>query len=339
MGFTPWPYDLTMEAVIWTDTHIKGHGDIIEQHFEEGVPWPEALANMPYQPGMNTEIDSRVRRMAGMKRIVSINPLNMARNGLAPYRGEKDNMPLPGKWGLYRLNDPNVKKAYLQYAEHIVQTMKPDYLLIGVEVNLLLRNRPDMWQDYLDLHKSTYLALKKRHPQLPVMVSLFCVSYFAGQSNEDNTKLQLQELKKILPYTDIVGYSVHPWMSSLLADSFPINYFDTLFRLAGKKPVAITESSYPAQLWDITIGGNRAVFKGSQEKQNAFLAQMLNAAQNYHLRFISWFAIRDYDSLWVKIGKPDSALPWRDTGLFDENGTPRQALQTWDKWLHCKRTP
>jgi hypothetical protein len=39
MGFSPWPYDLTLEAVQWTDQAIK---TIIEQHFEEGVLWQKS---------------------------------------------------------------------------------------------------------------------------------------------------------------------------------------------------------------------------------------------------------------------------------------------------------
>jgi hypothetical protein len=333
MGISPWPYDLTQAAVDWTNEAIRAHGDAVEQHFEEGVPWPEALTNSPYQPGLADNIRYRVRQMAGRKRVVSINCLDMSRHGLAPYRGNSPNMPLQPPWTTYRLNDPAVKTAYLNYAEHIIDTMKPDYLLIGVEVNILLRDRPDLWPDYLDLHRSTYTALKARHPNLPIMVSVFCVPYFAGQSTPDEPDLQRRELKKLLPFTDIVGFSVHPFMSSLLAESVPAGYFDDLFSLAGGKPIAITESSYPAEEWSIPVNGTRLTFRGSPQKQNAFVTQMLTAVQKHRLQFACWFAMRDYDPLWEKLGKTDTLLVWRDTGLFDENGQPRPALTTWDLWL------
>ncbi len=71
MGFSPWPYDVSLEAMRWTDSAIKQYGDIIEQHFEEGVPWPEAGANQPYRPGMEAEIKSRVERMGEYRALPS----------------------------------------------------------------------------------------------------------------------------------------------------------------------------------------------------------------------------------------------------------------------------
>ena len=111
IGFTPWPYDLSLWALFRTDSEIKSHGDIISQHFEEGVPWPEALAIKPYQKGMEKELRDRVQRMKGRKRVVSISPLNNGRNGLAAYRGDKANLPLPKPWDTMRLNDARATAA------------------------------------------------------------------------------------------------------------------------------------------------------------------------------------------------------------------------------------
>jgi hypothetical protein len=339
MGISPWPYDLTQAAVDWTSSAIRQHGDIIEQHFEEGVPWPEALAGSPYPKNFVDTVESRVRAMAGKKRVVSISPLDTLRHGLAYYRGSAVNMPLPTPWDHYRLNDPAVKKAYLNYAEYIVDHMKPDYLVIGVEVNILLRDRPDLWADYLDLHRATYQALKARYPSLPIMVSFFCVPFFAGESLPDEAPQQDRALAALLPYTDIVGFSVYPFISSLLADSVPADYFSRLFAGARGKPVAITESGYPAREWSITVNHAPVLFNGTPEKQDSFLSRMLTAARQYRLRFVCWFAVRDYDSLWDKMGRSDGLLIWRDTGLFDENGAPRPALETWDRWLRRPYVP
>lgn len=342
MGFSPWPYDLSLDAVKWTDKAIKDHGDIIEQHFEEGVPWPEAFANRPYQSGMEEEINNRVRRMGNCRRVVSISPINTTRTGLALYRGQKFNMPLPPLWRNKRFNDPAVKTAYLQYVERIIETMRPDYLVIGVEVNLLQRCADSSWQDYLELHRHIYEAVKSRHPLLPVMASVVCTSYFAGLEREDNPALQRQELKKLLPYVDIIGFSVHPFMSAWTAEKVPdCAFFKELFSLAGDKPFAITESSYPAQRWVLTLGHVKVPFNGTQEKQAAFLKSMLDSSLRARPAFVSWFSIRDYDQLWSRLKEDPAIIAWRDTGLFDENGKPRKALALWDSVLtltrHCQR--
>lgn len=334
MGFTPWPYDMSVPALVWGDRAIRAHGDIISQTFEEGVPWPEALAGKPYQHGMEKEIRDRVQRMEGSKRVVSISPLNTGRNGLAPYRGDQANLPLPKPWDKIRFNDARVKTAYLQYAQRIVEEMKPDYLVAGVEVNLLLRNRPEQWEDYLELHKATYQSLKIRYPKLPILVSVVFSPYFEGLADEDKPEIQRRELTRLLAYTDLLGFSIHPFMTSWLAEKLPDeSFFGQMFALSGGKPCAITESSFPGREWHMKINGGDAAFRGTPTKQQAFVSQMLNAADRAHLAFVIWFAIRDYKALWERMGRLDSLLVWRDTGLFDSDGKARLGLDTWDGWL------
>ncbi len=338
MGFSPWPYDMTLEALAWVDRNIKQHGDIIEQHFEEGVPWPEALSNRPYKPGMEAEIKSRIARMGNFHRVVSISPINVARNGLALYRGEQNNQPLPPEWKGRRFNDSSVQIAYLHYVERIISEMKPDYLLIGVEVNLLQRCKDNSWNDYLELHRSIYRSVKQKHPALPVMASVVCTSYFAGMGSEDDPVSQRKELKKLLPYVDVVGFSVHPFMSAWTVERIPDQkFFQDLFSLAEGKPFAITESSYPAQPWSMQINGNNVPFNGSSDKQATFVQRMLKACLTAKPRFVCWFTIRDYDQLWEKLKHVPAILVWRDTGLFDESGRPRKALETWDSVLKLPR--
>jgi hypothetical protein len=47
MGVTPWPYDFTAAAQQYTYETIGAHTDLVAHHFDEGIPWPEALAGEP----------------------------------------------------------------------------------------------------------------------------------------------------------------------------------------------------------------------------------------------------------------------------------------------------
>jgi hypothetical protein len=81
------------------------------------------------------------------------------------------------------------------------------------------------------------------------------------------------------------------------------------------------------------VGWLPVTFNGTQEKQASFLKAMLETSLTSKPRFICWYAIRDYDQLCQKMPGIPLMLVWRDTGLFDENGKPRQALQIWDTVL------
>jgi len=329
LGFTPWPYDATAEAIEWTFATIGTDGDLVSEHLEEGVPWVEMKAGQPLPAPYLAALQDRIsRKPPGQRVLVQINALNTARTGLAPEWAMSGGTTLPAPWNGYALDHPDVKAAYLAYALKIVDLFQPDFLGIGVEVNLLLRNEPAKWAAYVALHAYVYAEIKKVHPALPVSASFFCVPFFPEWSSGDNLAVQQAGLADLLPSLDIVAWSAHPFMSALLAETFPDDYFDRLFAYS-PKPVAVSESSYPAQTWT-TLTGPTLVFRGTPEKQDRFLKLMLEACDRNRARFAVWFSIRDYDALWAgALGGSPEALTWRDTGLYDENGAPRPARDTW----------
>jgi hypothetical protein len=335
MGFTDWPYDSTLEAVDWVRSQINLHGDVVSQHLEEGVPWAEAYAGTAWPRNFLDEIEFRVNHLVKGKKVeLEIGPLNILRNAIAENRGAGTNEPTPAPWNGYALDSPQVKQAYLAYARKMVASFKPDYLLIGVEVNVLVRNSPALWPAYVNLHRYVYQTLKAENPDLMIGVSVFCVPFFPQWSSQDNKPAQLAALADLLPYVDYLGFSLHPFMSSLLAESFPDDYLDQLFLLAGDKPIAVTESSYPAQVWSADVSGVTLTWNGTEAKQLDFATKLLTAARKYSARYVIWFEIRDYDALWNGVLHQDpGALTWRDTGLYDENGVVRSALVFWDQIL------
>jgi hypothetical protein len=327
MGFSPWLYDATFDAQDWVYSKINAEGDLVSNHLEEGVPWQAMHDGQDFSGSYLAELQNRKnRRVPGKKSVVQICPLNIGRSGLADNRGTNPNEPLAAPWNGYALNSPQVKQAFLNYAKKMVSFMGPDYLLIGVEVNLLIRNTPALWPAYVELHQHVYSGIKALYPSLPVAVSVFCVPFFPQFSAGDSLPAQLAGLADLTPSLDFVAFSVHPFMSALLADTFPDDYLDELFALTSL-PVAVSESSYPAQVWTSSAP---LTFNGSPEKQDAFLARMLEASQKRRALFVIWFCIRDYDALWnTVLGRSELGLVWRDTGLYDEAGADRKAIVTW----------
>lgn len=333
MGFTPFPWDFSVTAIITTNRQITRYGDIVSHHIEQGVPWTEALQEKPFHPKMMGDWEGRKNMAAGKKLFLSLTPLNEARNGMDLYRGESDDMPLPREFEQKAFNDPIVKQAYLNYCLRAVEHFQPDYLAIGIEINELFHNAPDKWPAFLELYKETYASLKKRYPNLPVFAT-FSLHNLTNPGWKDREQ-QEKEIRELLPYVDIAGISYYPFMAG--QSERPLETFDWL-RQFTDKPIAITETGFPAE--DIQLDTYNLTLSGNPQMQKTYIETLLQRANQDDYLFVIAFLFRDYDALWDKIkdSSPEAFKVWKDCGMLDENGQSRPAFDVWKQYLNAAKT-
>ncbi|NWG14119.1 MAG: hypothetical protein HXY20_11355 [Acidobacteria bacterium] len=335
MGFTPFVFDMTLEAVAETDKFIGENGDIVAQHMES-VPWSEALSGAPLHPEFMKDWERR-KKMArpGMAVYVAVSPLDMGRAKIAAYRGEKEGMPLPPQFEGKELDDDLVKRAYLAYCRRAVEYFKPEFLGIGIEVNELFHNSPGKWPSYVALHKYVYEALKKDHPALMVFSS-FTLHNMVNPGWKDRAEM-LEAYKGLMPYNDLVALSFYPFMCGISNPSKldePLAWLTANFDSLGK-PYAVAETGEATENITLKTGAAEVTIYGSLELQKAYYEKLLELAQEKKFKFVVSFLHRDYDALWEKIksASPSFFIAWRDCGLLDENGQKRPAYEVWRRFL------
>jgi hypothetical protein len=341
MGFTPFPYEITLDAVQDVYATIGRDADLIAHHFDNGVPWPEAFSDEPFSDHLMGDWELR-RGLTpdDMPVYLALTPVNFWRTGLALYHGEGEDLPLPAPWDSYTLDHPDVKAAYLSYVLRAIEYFQPTYLAIGIEVTLLLTNAPDQWAAYLDLHRHTYAGVKAVYPDLPVMASVAAGALLEGYT-DDPTEAHLAGLEELLPYSDYFALSLYPYMTAYTTTQIPADLFDRLAALSDK-PIAIAETGYPAQTFVVNIGGTEVSFDTDPDKQNAYIRLLLDSAVEYEFEFVINFVLRDYDAVLAVITDPailDIAVVWQYIGLYDDDGTERAALETWRELLALPHEP
>jgi len=334
MGFTPFPYDISFEAVDFTYNTIRTDADLIAHSLDNGVPWVEALTDAPYNKHIMDDWTQRKNNTpTGHKVFVQINPLNWIKSGLANYRGKDDDMPLPSPWDTYTLDDPHVKTAYLNYCKQVIAFFKPDFLNISIEANLLMVNSPALWPAYVRLMQHVYPELKRSYPKLPIFISMTGVDLVEGLRPEVDHAAQLRALRDIQSFSDYFAISLYPYMSSYMTIMIPPELFEKLHALnIAAKPFVISETGYPGTGFELKSMGLN--FPSDETRQDAYIALMLRKANEYDARFVVNFVLRDYDPLWEKIGKTDLAAVWKSTGLYTAGGIARKAQQTWKTTLN-----
>ena len=323
MGFTGFPHDFSIEAVVNARQFSRQNADIIAHHIE-GVPWAELLAGKPFGDELINEWKGKKEATPeGGKVYLAISP---GRGDLKP--GEKS-LPFPKELVGKSYDDPVVMKAYLGYCRRMVEFFKPDYLGIGIEVNEIYQAGPDKWRAYAALHRHVYQELKKDHPDLPIFASFT----LHGMLNQTGRKREamLTAFREVMPFNDLVAVSFYPFIRGGTTDidgclRWLTEHFDRY-----KKPYAFVEVGEPAERLRIPSSGQ--VIDGTPQKQAAFYETLLAFARDHEVRFVISFLHRDYDALWEKIkgSSPEAFMVWRDCGMLDEDGKPRPAYRVWKR--------
>ena len=329
MGFTGFPHDITLPAVVEARKFCRTHGDIIAHHME-GVPWTECASKQPFSAKLQSEWQGKNEATAADGRVyVAISP------GRGDLKVADHSLPLDAKLQGKPYDDPAVVEAYLEYCRRAIEFFEPDYLAIGIEVNDFYKNAgPEVWQAYVTLHSQVYKTLKQDHPELPIFASLTLHNLL--NASESKRTEYVEAFRQILPYCDVIAVSYYPFIQGGTTDIKPA--FEWLTKTFDKegKPYAFVETGEAAEKLALKDFG--VTIRGTTDKQYAYLIELLYFAQTHDTEFVIWFIHRDYDAMWEKIKAhvPEAHGAWRDSGLMDETGKTRPAMLAWEKYFETK---
>lgn len=346
LGFTPMPFDaspdLAEQDAVFDVVYetIRVHGNIITHHFDEGVPWQEALeGRSEYHPNVEANIANRLaRRLPNQKVYLALTPFAFDRRNLAGNWGAESGEPRTGDWADRDFGDLEVLIAYYHFCRDMIRRFEPDYFNYAIEANRWAdETDPDRFGDFWVFATWIYLGLKNEFPDLPVFLSVIV-------DNDEEFARQRPFTELLLVLSDYVAVSTYPYLQGL-ADGDPMNlpedWFARLRDLAPGKPYAVAETGFLAEdlVWQLEQGS--FTIPGSSQGQNLYLNLLLNDAVTAEAQFVVWFVPIDYDALWARISGNPEIDPifavWRDTGLIDGSFQPRLALFTWDIWLAYSR--
>lgn len=337
MGFTPFPPDIGVEALDWTYDGIERHADLIAHHFDNGVPWQEALRREPYPQLVEDELTSRrARTPDGHAVYLALTPIASLRDGLAQYWGTSGTAPLPEPWSSRGFAHRKVFKAFFRHSLAQIERFEPDYMAYAVEVDLLARNDPAAYEAFKKLARKLYRRIKKKHPELPVFFT-FTLGH-PGQWQEI-----VAIIEPLLPYTDMLAVSTYPYLGAGIegnVNRVPTNWFSRIRDLAPGKPIAVAETGYAAE--DLILETLGVEIPGKRSWQRRYVEFLLSEMDALEAEFVVWFVLGDYDSLWEEAeaaGALELFKAWRDTGLYDEGLETRPSLRVWNRFLDREHVP
>lgn len=334
MGFTQWPADLSSQGVAIAREYAHAHGDIVSVMFNGGIPWPEAFDGKPFSKDVQENM--AYRPPPGKKLFLSISPIDKDRRNLAPYWGETDNRPLPPPWNREPLNSARVKRAYLNFILRAIDAMRPDYLAISIESNMMLSRDQSKWQQLKELNRDTYSAIKKTHRSLPVFFTTEVLHYKRLTRDAKGTN-QEKEVADMMRYSDLFAMSFYPHMSPEALRPVPASFLDFAKRF--KKGIAVAESGMTSR--PVDLRSYNTTLYGSDADQTQFTEFLLKTAARDNYEFVINFATTDSDRLVARLRPQlaDLARIWAYIGMQTGDQHPKPASAVWDGFFQAKHEP
>ncbi len=333
MGFTPWPYDATTNAVNITYQKIQQHGDIIHHQMMQGIPWVESFNNQAYPANVEGDISARLNQtLAGKKILLSIDSLDSSRTALANNWGNSGEEPRATPWDTRNFDSPEVITAYSNFALDLINRFNPTYFNYGTEASELILNDLAQYNKFKLFAQQVYSNIKLQYPDLKLMIS---VALKSPSSSE--MALIKNNLAGILPYVDVLGISVYPYIFYSHADkgnpdNLPTDWLNQVTQLALGKPIAITETGWIAE--DLVINTFNINIPGNETYQRNYVTRLLDESNQLSAEFVIWWSLIDFQALWNGVLlKDDLAAIWRDIGLYDEQVQARSGLTDWQQYL------
>ncbi len=309
LGLTPFPSAPSPEAVAAAFGLAAEEGSLIAHHFDRGIPWESLLDGTPLPATFAAELRARRSASDGQGVYVALALSNVARDDIPD---GLDGAARPVSLAGAGPSTPEVQRALTAWIDLLVAELDPDFLNVGVEIDLVAASDPAAAGDWLELYRRLYRHATATYPDVTVFAS------FQAELGDPAV------LPQLVDATDLIAVSTYPYLGGDLSTP-PPDYLDRFF--APGLPVAIAETGFPAGV-AATPEGEVA---SSPRAQDDYLEWLLGQACARDLAFLVWFLPTDIDiGAWGY--SPEAAATatvFATNGLYGLNGDPRPAARRW----------
>ena len=235
-----------------------------------------------------------------------------------------DGSPLPPGG----LDNPEIREAYKAELLAVVKRIRPEYVRVGIEINLFYQTYPKMWPAFAKMYSECYDEIKAQFPaievsvydeieaQLPTAeVSVHTDGLPRELLERVNNKQMSKALRVLLPKLDSLGYSFYydkPWEK-------PKEHFTKILEISPQLPLFIPE-----------FGIRGADTKEDLRKQLKGLSFLFEVFASVNTKAVVWYSLYDQDYT----GTPDwFSSAFTTIGMIQRDGSPKPAYELWKQVL------
>jgi hypothetical protein len=284
----------------------------------EELPWTEMLAGTP----PDTIIDTRYTQLVALYRskglrLVYVGDLD---DGLS--RGEE----APQLRSLGRsIAEPAVQQAYRNFVVAIDRKLKPDYIALAAETNLIrLAAPPPLYAGVVAAANAAAADLRAAGTSATLFVSVQVETAWGVLQKSGYVGIAVD--RNDFPFVQMLGYSSYPYFGYADPADLPADYYSRLLG-ASPLPVMVVEGGWTSASFGTTVS--------SPDKQARYIARQAQLLDSVHALGLLQLDFADLDLTAFSPPPPASIAPFVSLGLVDANYQAKPALAAWDA-LHAR---
>jgi hypothetical protein len=224
----------------------------------------------------------------------------------------------------HSLTEPAVRAAYARYAAAFATVIRPEYLSVASETNLVRAAAPPALYDaVVDAARLANAEVRRAAPGVHVFTTVQ-VEVAWGKLTANGPFTGIARDRADFPFSEAIGLSSYPYLAGFVEpEDVPTDYYARLADPAAPLPLLVVEGGWTSS----SLGG----LLSSPDKQRRYIerqAQLLDAA-----RAAGYFQINftDIDLANFPGLPPGSGVSlFAFLGLVDVNLNPKPALAAWD---------
>lgn len=314
LGLSSLPPELTSDAYIQAFATAAQYADTVL--IQRNPPWSDFLpgGQVSKETADTTRLETELlKQYSNLQLIYAIDPTDgvVQRSRLA-------NLP-PGVDAQKGFLDPGIRNAFVAYAAYVAKNYKPEYLAIGVEINMTYERAPEQFEAFATLYDEAYTIVKGNSPETKVFPT-FQLEDLEGTFGEVHPP-RWELIERFRDRMDVLAISTYPFLGDVRgAAEVRADYYAQL-RQRWDGEIIISETGYPSA----PVEGRLVV--GTEADQNAYLKRLLEEANALGFTHVVWFAALD-----PAFASTGANLVFKDIGLRRSDGSNKQAWSTWEEW-------
>jgi hypothetical protein len=314
LGFSSMPAEQTVDSYINAFATAARYGELLL--VSRVPPWQEFFPNQ--HPSQDTNSTTRLEtalldQYDGLRLVYAIDPTDpvVERDRVANLPASVD--------ATEGFANANLRNAFVAYALYIVRNYEPEYLALGVEINMLRSRNADQFEHFVSLYNEAYDSVKEARPATKVFPT-FQLEDLEGNLGDAHPP-EWGVLDAFRGRIDVLAVSTYPYLADIrtAGDLRPDYYSQLGDHFDGE--IIIIESGYASA----PVAAERLV--GTEADQDVYLQRLLNDAQAFGFSGVIWRAALD-----PQYAGAGAISVFRDIGLRKGDGSNKAAWTTWEIW-------